>query len=146
MAGVAGRTYTMLTTIALALGLGFVSGLRVFTAPAAVMLARGGIPGYVFAVLALGEYVTDALPATPARTELPSVIARVLSGVFVGWTIATHGGSSVAGAAAGVIGAFVGTYGGKAARLAAIARIGAMPAALAEDAVAIGLAAFLVTR
>jgi uncharacterized membrane protein len=137
----------MFTVLALALGLGFVAGLRALTAPAAVMLARGGIPGYVLAVLAITEYVTDALPATPARTALPSVAARAFSGAFVGWTItAMHGGSAITGAFSGIIGALIGTYGGKAARLAAIARIGAVPAALAEDAVAIGLAAFLVTR
>jgi uncharacterized membrane protein len=40
----------------------------------------------------------------------------------------------------------VGTYGGHAARLGLIQRIGAVPAALAEDAVAIALAIFIVTR
>jgi uncharacterized membrane protein len=45
-----------------------------------------------------------------------------------------------------VIGALAGTYGGHAARIAAIARIGAIPAAVAEDVVAIALAALIVTR
>jgi uncharacterized membrane protein len=137
----------MLTVMVLAFGLGFVSGLRTLTAPAAAMLARGGVVGYILAAGALGEYFVDALPGTGARTAFPSVIVRSLSGAFVGWTIATmHGGSHVVGVLAGIVGSLVGTYGGKAARLAAIARIGAIPAALTEDAVAIGLAAFLVTR
>jgi uncharacterized membrane protein len=137
----------LLTVVLLAFGLGFVAGLRTLTAPAAVMLARGGIVGYILAAFALGEYVVDALPGTRARTAFPSVVVRSLSGAFVGWTVATmHGGSHAVGALAGIIGALAGTYGGKAARLAAIVRIGAIPAALAEDAVAIGLAAFLVTR
>jgi len=37
-------------------------------------------------------------------------------------------------------------YAGHAARLAAIACIGGYPAAIVEDLVAIGLAAFIVTR
>jgi uncharacterized membrane protein len=50
------------------------------------------------------------------------------------------------GAIAGIAGAVIGTYAGHAARLAAIARIGGYPAAIVEDLVAIGLAAFIVTR
>jgi uncharacterized membrane protein len=57
-----------------------------------------------------------------------------------------HHGSGTLGAIAGIIGAVIGTYAGHAARLAAIARIGGYPAAIAEDLVAIGLAAFIVTR
>ena len=63
-----------------------------------------------------------------------------------------HAASSGARAAAvtsarvGLIGALAGTYGGHAARMAAIARIGAIPAAVTEDIVAIALAAFFVTR
>jgi uncharacterized membrane protein len=71
----------------------------------------------------------------------------VISGAFSGWVIATmQGASGVFGAIAGIVGALLGTYGGHAARLAAIARIGAYPAAIAEDLVAVGLAGFLVTR
>ena len=45
-----------MTAVLLALGLGFVSGLRTFTPVAAVLLVRGGIWGIVLAVAALGEY------------------------------------------------------------------------------------------
>ena len=45
-----------MTAILLALGLGFVSGLRTFTPVAAVMLVRGVIWGIVLAVAAVGEY------------------------------------------------------------------------------------------
>ena len=131
----------------LALGIGFVSGLRALTSLAALMLMRGGIWGYVLAVFAVGEYVADASPKIPSRTALPSIVVRPLSGAFAGWLISTmHGGSAVVGAIAGIVGAFIGTYGGHAARVAAIDRIGAIPAAVAEDIVAIALAAFLVTR
>ena len=49
-------------------------------------------------------------------------------------------------AIAGIVGALIGTYAGHAARLAAIARIGAYPAAFTEDVIAISLAALIVTR
>ena len=136
-----------MTVISLALALGFVSGLRTFTPVAAVMLVRGGIWGIVFAVAAVGEYVWDVLPNTPSRTQAMGLLARLVSGAFVGWMIATmHDGSGIFSAIAGIAGAVIGTYAGHAARLAAIARIGAYPAAIMEDLVAIGLAAFIVTR
>jgi len=75
------------------------------------------------------------------------ISARVISGAFAGWMIATmHEGSGIFGAIAGIAGAVIGTYAGHAARLAAIARIGDYPAAIIEDLLAIGLAAFIVTH
>ena len=130
-----------------ALVLGLAAGLRTFTPVAAVLLARGGLWGIVFAVAAAGEYVLDVLPATPSRTGALGVSARVVSGAFSGWTIATlHGGSAIAGTIAGIGGALIGTYAGHAARIAAMARFGPYPPALTEDLIAIGLAAFAVTR
>jgi len=124
-----------------------VSGLRMFTAPAAVLIARGTLWSIVFVIGALVEYVLDALPNTPSRTETRGLVGRIISGAFVGWLIATmHGGAGIPGAIAGIVGALIGMYGGHAARMAAIARIGAYPAAFAEDVIAIGLAALVVTR
>jgi uncharacterized membrane protein len=54
-------------------------------------------------------------------------------------------GSAVFGIVVGVIGALVGTYGGFAAPLAAMERIGAKPAAIVEDVIAIVLAAAIAT-
>ena len=131
----------------LAFAIGFVSGLRAFTSLAAVALARGGVWGWVLAVVALGEYVADAMPRIPSRTRLPSIVVRSLSGAIAGWLVAAgHGGSTADGAALGIVGALAGTYGGHAARTVAIARIGALPAAIAEDVVAIALAALVVIR
>ncbi len=131
----------------LALAIGFVSGLRTFTSLAAISLERGGVWGYVLGVCAIGEYVVDAMPWVPSRTGLPGVAVRVVSGALAGWLITSvHNGSTVLGVIAGIIGALLGTYGGHAARLAAIAAIGALPAAILEDAVAIGLAFVIVTR
>jgi uncharacterized membrane protein len=56
------------TALSLALGLGFVSGLRTFT-PVAAVLLRGGIWGIVLAVATVGKYVWDVLPNTPSRTQ-----------------------------------------------------------------------------
>jgi len=128
------------TTLLLAFLLGIVAGLRVLTAPAALFLARGGIVGYILAVGAVGEYIADMMPNIPSRIALPSIVVRPLSGAVVGWFMA-----GIAGACAGVIGALLGTYGGYAARVAAIAKIGAIPAALIEDIIAVALAAFVVT-
>ena len=131
----------------LALAIGFVSGLRTFTSLAAIFLVRGGVWGYVLGACAIGEYVVDALPWAPSRTMATGVIARIVSGAVAGWFITSaHGGSTLLGIIAGIIGALLGTYGGHAARLAAIAAIGAIPAAILEDAVAIGLSAVIVTR
>ena len=85
-----------MTALLLPLGLGFLSVLRTFTPVAAVLLARGGIWGIVLAVAAVGEYVWDVLPNTPSRTQAMGLSARVISGAFVEWLIATmHDGSGV---------------------------------------------------
>ena len=132
----------------LAFVIGFVSGLRTFTPLAALALVLGSMVWKVLAVLAaLVEYVVDALPAAPSRTRPVGVAARAIAGGVAGWIVAAHlGGSAAAGAALGVAGAVAGAYAGFAARIAAIPRIGAIPAALAEDLVAIALAALIVTR
>ena len=136
-----------MTALFLALGIGFVSGLRTFTPVAAVLLMRSGILGIIAAVAAVGEYVVDVLPTTPSRTQAMGLSARIVSGAFVGWIIATmHDGSGIFGAIAGIAGALIGACAGRAARLAAIARIGRYLAAIVEDLVAIGLAALIVTR
>jgi uncharacterized membrane protein len=125
--------------------LGVASGLRAFTAPAVLFLMRGiSVIGIVLGIAALVEYAFDMHPKAPPRTALPSPIVRLLSGAFVGWTIA--GDAYVAGAVLGLAGAALGLYGGLQVRLALIARIGAIPAALAGDVAAIGLALFAVTR
>ncbi|MDP9018733.1 MAG: hypothetical protein M3N19_10475 [Candidatus Eremiobacteraeota bacterium] len=129
----------------IALGLGFVSGLRTFTSIAALLLVRGGTWGIVACIAALGEYVIDLMPWVPSRTAMPSIIVRSLSGAFVGYLFATmHGASGLIGGVGGVIGAIAGTFGGHSVRLWAIDRIGAIPAGLAEDLIAIGIAISLV--
>ena len=131
----------------LALAIGFVSGLRTFTSLAAIFLERGGVWGYVLGVCAIGEYVADAMPWIPSRTAPVGLIARALSGAIAGCFISSaHDGNVGLGAIAGIIGALIGAFGGRAARVAAISAIGALPSAILEDAVAIGIAFVIVTR
>ena len=144
-----------------ALVLGFVGGLRSMLAPAVVswaawlgILPVGQTPlafmGYhythwIFTVLALGELIADKLPMTPSRKAPAGFGARIVSGALTGATIgaATHG--VVAAVILGIVGAVAGTMGGAAARGRLAAAFGRdLPAALIEDAVALGLAALCI--
>ena len=125
------------------------------TAPAAVSwAARAGwlnltstglafvgsaITPWILTALALGEMLADKLPTTPSRKAPPGFVARIVTGAFSGAAIAAPSGSVVTGAIAGVIGAVIGTLGGHASRARLAATFGRdRPAALIEDAVAIG--------
>ena len=149
--------------IVFALILGIVAGLRAMTAPAAVswaaklgLLQLNGTPlafmgfqytAYIFTVLAIGELVNDKLPATPSRKVPPQFIARVVSGSLVGACVGAAASSLVIGLLAGAVGAVLGTLGGAAVRGKLAATFGKdLPAALIEDVVAVGVAAFTVSR
>jgi uncharacterized membrane protein len=147
------------SSVVLALLMGVIAGLRAMTAPAAVswaarcgrlslegswlaFLGRAWTP-WIFTALALAELVTDQLPTTPSRKVPIQFGTRILSGALCGAALA-HG-APIAGLLAGAVGAVAGTLGGSAAR----ARLAAAfksdrPAALLEDAVAIGGAALIV--
>jgi uncharacterized membrane protein len=145
----------------LALLIGVVAGLRAMTAPAAISLAAHygllDLSGtwlawldykftpWIFLVLALGELVTDQLPSTPSRKVPVQFATRVLMGAITGGAIGVVAGSLWVGAIVGVIGAIVGTLGGSAARAKMAAAFGKdRPAALIENAVAIGGAVLIV--
>ncbi|CAA2144847.1 MULTISPECIES: DUF4126 family protein [Methylobacterium] len=140
--------------------IGMVAGLRTFTAPAAIAWAAhlGWISldgswlaflGYrstavILTLLALAEFVTDTLPATPSRTVPVQFAARIASGTLCGGAIGIGLGQPVAGALAGAAGAVIGTLGGARARARMAAAFGSdRPAAFTEDAVAV-VAAILV--
>jgi uncharacterized membrane protein len=144
----------------LAFLMGVIAGLRAMTAPAAVswaarlgrldlegswlaFLGRAWTP-WIFTALALVELVTDQLPTTPSRTVPVQFGGRLVSGALCGAALGATGGGLVWGLLAGAAGAVFGTLGGRAARarLAAAFRSD-RPAALLEDAVAIG-GAFLI--
>jgi uncharacterized membrane protein len=115
---------------------GIAAGLRTFTGEAVFFGMRGhGWSRIVFPVLAAGEDIADALPQIPARTQIGPVIVRLASGAFMG-----HVAGRLPGALAGVLGALIGTFGGYRMRMGAIARIGAVPAAVLEDVIAIAIA------
>jgi uncharacterized membrane protein len=119
--------------------LGFLAGLRTFTAPAVLWLMRHGTPlAYALGVLALAEYTGDLSPKAPPRTHPVGLIARACSGAFCGWAVTSMAGTSVmAGTALGAVAAVIGAYVGLAARARAITLIGRVPAAVLEDIVAI---------
>ncbi len=143
--------------------IGFVSGLRTMTAPAAISIAAylgwlkladswAAFLGHwlavvIFVVLALVEFVTDQLPGTPSRTVPQQFGARILSGAFCGAVIGTIGGSLVLGLIAGVMGSVLGTLGGYEGRKRLVAAIGGkdLPIAILEDAIAVLLALWVVT-
>ena len=149
----------------LVFGIGVVTGLRCMTAPAVVAWAAhlgwihlSGSPlafmGSVWAVGiftlgALGEFVGDQLPTTPARTAALGLTARIVIGLLTGACLAVAGGVSYwLGAVIGVIGAIAGSFGGYQARVRLVRGLHVPDAAIAipEDLVAIGLGLLLVSR
>jgi len=149
--------------LTLALGIGFVAGLRTFTAPAAVSWAAcygwlhlQGTPLQflgswaavaVFSVLALVEYVGDKLPRTPSRIRPGPLIGRVLFGGLSGAALALSAQHSpAAGTVLGGIGAVIGAFTGYKVRTRLVPRLGVkdFAVALPEDLVAILLAYLVV--
>lgn len=145
----------------LALLIGVIAGLRTMTAPLAISLAAhfgrldlGGsflaFLGYrwtplILLVLAIGEMIADQLPSTPSRKVPIQFGTRILMGAATGGAIGVATGSLWIGAVIGAIGAIIGTLGGSAARARMAAAFGEdRPAALIEDAVAIGGAIVIV--
>ena len=146
--------------IALCFLIGVIAGLRAMTAPAAVAWAAygGWLPlagtplaflghvaaPWVFTALAVGELISDQLPTTPSRKVPIQFGTRIVAGALAGAALGTPAGMLVVGAVAGAIGAVVSTLGGAAARGKLAEAFGRdLPAALLEDAVAIG-GAFLI--
>jgi uncharacterized membrane protein len=145
----------------LAFLIGVVAGLRAMTAPAAASWAaatgraqvQGGmlsfmgaaITPWVFTVLAVLELIADQLPKTPSRKTPVQFGARVISGALSGATIGAGTGALAPGLVLGALGAIAGTFGGYElrARLAKAFKRDT-PAALIEDAVAIGAAVLIV--
>ncbi len=132
----------------LAFVLGLVAGLRTFTAPAVLWLMRHPGPWAIgLGILALMEQGVDLLPNAPPRTTTTGLLARAMSGAFVGWMAGLAAGrSSIAGAIAGAIGAVIGAFGGLAVRMRVSASIGNVPSGLLEDVVAVVASVAIVSR
>ena len=139
------------------------AGLRSLTAPAVV--AWGAHVGWlnlhgsslafmgsttavaIFSVLAIGELIADKLPMIPKRTAAAPLLARIITGALCGACLCVAAGQSlVAGAILGGISAIVGAFVGYGIRSRLNSHINDLPVALCEDAVAVGLALFLVSR
>ena len=102
---------------------------------------------YILTVMAIGELVNDKLPKTPSRLMPASFIARMVTGALCGLAIGLSGNGIILGLVAGIIGAVAGTFGGAKARSLLARAFGSdLPAALLEDVVAFGIAAFALFR
>lgn len=149
---------------ALAFLIGLVAGLRAMTAPAAVSWAArlgwlnlqgtplaflgAAVTPWIFTVAALGELVNDKLPKTGSRKAPPAFIARIVMGALCGAAVTASGHGIAPGLVAGALGAVAGTLGGYEfrARLTRAAGGKGLPIALLEDAIAIALAFWVVSR
>jgi uncharacterized membrane protein len=148
----------------LAIGIGFVAGLRSLTPPAAVSWAArlgwlnlhgsplafmgSAVAVAIFSLLAALEYVADLLPRTPNRTKPGPLITRIFTGALSGVCLAVSAGdSSTVAAVLGGIGAVVGTFAGYQARtrLVSVLKVKDVFVAIPEDLVAIGLAYLMVS-
>jgi uncharacterized membrane protein len=155
----------MNSLLLLALGIGFVAGLRSLTAPAAVSWAahlgwldlRGSSLAFmastltvgILSLLALAEYVADKLPGTPSRTKSGPLIGRMVLGGLSGACLTVSAQQSwLAGAVAGAIGAIIGAFTGYEIRRRLVSGLKVKDIAIAipEDLVAIVLAYVLVSR
>jgi uncharacterized membrane protein len=162
---------TMTSTILylLCVVIGGVSGLRSLTGIAVVTIAaqRGwphlgwlhlGSTGlnfltkplamFVFVVLAIGELIADKLPFIPSRIQAGPLAVRFLVGGLCGSTLAVAAGMPwVFPAAVAGVTAIAGAYAGYWLRRSITSRgVKDLPIALLEDATAILLALFAVSR
>ena len=102
---------------------------------------------YILSLLALGELITDKLPTTPSRKIPMQFGGRIVMGALCGAALGAASQSLVGGLLAGAIGAVIGTLGGAELRSRLARAFGKdLPAALLEDAVAIGSALLIVCR
>src|ERR1700756_5946835 len=139
--------------------IGTASGLRALIGVAAVSwaahfnilplahtwLAFLGYPftPYILTLMAIAELVNDKLPRTPSRLIPPQFITRIVASALCGLAIGLSGNGMILGLVAGIVGAVAGTFGGAKARSFLSRTFGRdLPAALLEDAVALGIAAF----
>ena len=144
-----------MTIYLLSLLIGIVAGLRAMMAPALVSWAAylgwldlngtwlaffGSVwTRCILTLFALAELVTDQLPSTPSRTVPAQFGARIVTGALSGAAVGAGHGATIGGLLAGVVGAIIGTLGGRTFRSKLAAAFGSdRPAALIEDAVAIG--------
>jgi len=141
--GVAAGLRSSIPAAALAVG-----GLEPESGALALLATRGARRAAVLA--AAGELLVDNHPVTPDRVENRGLISRVASGALAGAMLASATGVRGTRLAlpvlAGAGGAYLGSWGGFTARRALRAGTGVPDpvVAVAEDVVAVGLAAVAV--
>lgn len=112
-------------------------------------LMASPITAWVFTLFACVELVFDKLPSTPSRLAAGPLGARILMGALCSATLCAAAHQSIAvGAVVGAIGGVAGAFAGYHVRrhLTTNRKAPALPVAVAEDLIAIGLAAFAVSR
>lgn len=133
-------------TLSKSLLVGLAAGGRSSFGLAAPLLTAAATPARVFGVSAvLGEMVIDKLPQTPSRLDAGPLGGRVLAGAVGGATVTArngHAALALVGATLGVAGSMAGSVLGAAWREIAAEHGFAWPAALAEDAASMALAAY----
>jgi uncharacterized membrane protein len=146
-----------------ALGIGFVAGLRSLTAPAVV--AWGAHLGWLnldatplafmgsttavvtFSALAIGELIADKLPMIPKRTAPAPLAARIITGALCGACLSAAGAKSLLpGMLLGGIGAVIGAFLGYNIRQRLDLHVKDIAVAVCEDLIAVGVALFLIFR
>ncbi len=147
----------------LAFLIGLVAGLRAMTAPAAVSWAArlgwlnlagtplaflgAAVTPWILTVAAIGELVNDKLPKTGSRKAPGPFIARIVMGALCGAAVGASAHALAAGLVLGALGAVAGTLGGYELRSRLARAAGRdLPIALLEDAIAIALAFWIVSR
>ena len=116
------------------------TGLAFLTAP---------LTAYIFTACAALELVFDKLPFTPSRLGAGPLGARILFGGLAAAALCAAGQQSIPiGAVVGAVGGVAGAFAGYHVRhyFTASLKAPALLIALAEDALAIGIAIFAVTR
>jgi len=125
---------------------GLAAGGRSSFGLAAPLLTSNATRARVLGMTAvLGEMVVDKLPATPSRLDSGLLAGRVAAGAVGGTTEAArngHAGLSVVAAALGIAGSVAGSVLGAAWREVAADKGFAWPAAFAEDAASLAVAAY----
>jgi uncharacterized membrane protein len=102
---------------------------------------------YILTLMAIGELVNDKLPKTPSRLVPPQFISRIVTGALCGLAIGLSRNGMIIGLMTGIAGAVAGTFGGAKARSFLARMFGRdLPAALLEDAVALGIGALALFR
>jgi uncharacterized membrane protein len=103
----------------------------------------------ISSLLAIGELGADLSPRIPRRTAPGPLLGRLLMGGLCGACLCVSAGQSVStGAVLGALGGVIGAFAGYELRRRLVVGLNIRDifVALTEDAIAIGLACFLVTR